>query len=73
MFIKKNELVKAIYCDGTIYTGTVYDTAVQLCNDDNNRPHALIFISQDKRFISEEGEFGCIALWVDKIKSLERL
>ena len=24
-----------------------------------------------KRYIKQEGEFGCVSLWVDKIKSLE--
>ena len=51
----------------------VYKTTIQLCKDDNDRPHALVFISQDKRYIKQEGEFGCVSLWVDKIKSLEIL
>ena len=73
MFIESGTLVKAVNCDGATYTGTIYKTTIQLCSDDNNRPHALVFISQDKRFIAEEGDFGCVALWVDKIKSLELL
>lgn len=72
MFIENGTLVKAIYCDGSVYTGTIYKTAVQLCDDDK-RPHALVFISQDKRYAAKEGDFSCAALWVDKIKSLELL
>lgn len=73
MFIEKGTLVKVTYCDNTTYTGRVYKTTIQLCKDDNDRPHALAFISQDKRYIKQEGEFGCVSLWVDKIKSLEIL
>lgn len=73
MFIESGTLVKAIYYDGTSYTGTIYKTTIQLCDDDNNRPHALMFISQDKRFDTEEGDFGCAALWVDKIQVLKCL
>lgn len=73
MFIENGTLVKAVYCDNTTYTGTIYKTTIQLCSDDNNRPHALVFISQDKRFVAQEGDFGCAALWVDKIQSLECL
>jgi len=49
MFIEKGTLVKVTYCDNTTYTGRVYKTTIQLCKDDNDRPHALVFISQDKR------------------------
>ena len=73
MFIENETLVKATYFDDTTYTGKVYKTAIQLCEDDNDKPHALVFISQDKRFIEQDGEFGCVSLWVDKIKSLEIL
>ena len=73
MFIEIGTLVKVTYCDNTTYTGRVYKTTIQLCKDDNDRPHALVFISQDKRYIKQEGEFGCVSLWVDKIKSLEIL
>ena len=65
--------MKVTYCDNTTYMGRVYKTTIQLCKDDNDRPHALVFISQDKRYIKQEGEFGCVSLWVDKIKSLEIL
>lgn len=73
MFIKNGRLVKVTYCDGTTYTGTVYKTAVQLCVDDDSRPYALVFISQNKCYAEKEGDFGCAALWLDKIKSLELL
>ena len=73
MFIEKGTLVKVTYCDNTTYTERVYKITIQLCKDDNDRPHALVFISQDKRYIKQEGEFGCVSLGVDKIKSLEIL
>ena len=69
MFIKKGDHVTAVTNDGT-YTGTVFDLVVQNCEDDENRPHALIFISQDKTYIDKEGDFGCASLWVDKLISL---
>ncbi len=72
MFIENGTLVKAVYYDDSVYTGTIYKTAVQFCDDDK-RPHALIFISQDKRYAAKEGDFGCAALWLDKINSLELL
>lgn len=71
MFIENGTLVRAVCDDNTTYTGTVYKTTIQLCKDDNNRPHALVFISQDKRFIKQEGDFGCASLWVDKLKELK--
>lgn len=73
MFIEEEMLIKATHDDGKTFTGTVYKIVVQPCEDDNNRPHALIFISQDKRFIKQEGEFGCVSEWVDKLKSIEVL
>lgn len=73
MYIEEGMLVKATHDDGKTFTGTVYKIVVQPCKDDNNRPHALIFISQDKRFIEQEGEFGCVSEWVDKLQSIEVL
>lgn len=73
MLIEENMLVKVTHDDGTTYTGTVYKIVIQPCEDDNNRPHALIFISQDKRFIEQEGEFGCVSEWVDKLQAIEVL
>ena len=73
MFIENGTLVRAVDCDDKTYTGTIYETTRQLCGDDNNRPHALLFISQDKRFIEQDGEFGCASLWVEKIKKIEIL
>ena len=66
-------IIKATHDDGTTFTGKVYKIVIQPCKDDNNRPHAMIFISQDKRFIEQEGEFGCVSEWVDKLKSIEIL
>ncbi len=73
MFIEEKMLIKATHDDGTTFTGKVYKIVIQPCKDDNNRPHAMIFISQDKRFIEQEGEFGCVSEWVDKLKSIEIL
>lgn len=73
MFIEEGMLIKATHDDGKTFTGTVYKIVVQPCKDDNNRPHALIFISQDKRFIEQEGEFGCVSEWVDKLQSIKVL
>lgn len=64
-------LIKAICDDETTYTGKVYKIVIQICEDDDNRPHALLFISQDKKYIEQDGEFGCASLWVDKLKSIE--
>jgi hypothetical protein len=33
----------------------------------------LLFLSQDKRYIEQDGEFGCASLWVEKIKKIEVL
>lgn len=73
MFIEENMLIKATCDDGTTYTGKVYKIVVQICENDNSRPHALMFISQDNRNIKQEGEFGCASLWVDKLKSIEAI
>lgn len=62
MFIENGTLVKVTCCDNATYTGRVYKTTIQLCKYDNDRPHALVFISQDKRYIKQEGEFGCVSL-----------
>jgi len=73
MFFEENQLVKATDFNNQSYTGTIYKMAIQNCTDDNNKPHAIVFISQDKRFLDVEGDFGCVSLWVDKLKSLELL
>lgn len=65
--------IRAIGDDNKTYTGSVYRIVIQSCEDDNNRPHAVLFISQDKQYIEQEGEFGCASLWVDKLKSIEVL
>ena len=73
MFITEGTLVRAVYDDDTVYTGTVYKIVIQTCKEDNNIPHAAVFISQDKRFIEQDGEFGCADIWVERIKSIEIL
>lgn len=73
MFIEENMLIRTVCDDGTVFTGRVYRIVIQLCEDDNNRPHALLFISQDKKYIEQDGEFGCASVWVDKLKSVEIL
>lgn len=65
--------VCAITNDGNTYSGVVYKIVIQPCEDDNYRPHALLFISQEKYCIEQDGEFGCIALWVDKLKRIDIL
>lgn len=70
MFIEQNMNVRAITDDNITYEGNVYRIVVQPCEDDNDRPHALIFISQDKESNNQDTEYGCIALWVDKLKSI---
>lgn len=59
--------------DGKTYKGIVYRIVIQPCEDDNNRPHALMFISQEKDYIEQDEKFGCIALWVDKLKQINIL
>lgn len=71
MFIEENMLIKATCDDETTYTGKVYKIVIQICENDNNRPHAVLFISQDKKYIEQDGEYGCVSLWVDKLKSIK--
>lgn len=63
--------IKAVDINDNSFTGYVYKIVVQLCDDDNYKPHALIFLSQDRNYIETEGDFGCVSLWVDKLKSIE--
>ena len=67
MFIDEKMRIRATDDDNKTYTGDVYKIVIQLCEDDNNRPHAL----QGKQYIEQEGEFGSASLWVDKLKSIE--
>ncbi len=67
MFPEKNMKVKATTKEGPTYTGIVYKIVIQPCRDDNDRPHTLIFISEEK----PKCEYGCIALWVDKLEKIE--
>lgn len=71
MFIKENMVVKATCDDNTTYMGKVYKIVIQLCDDDNNKPHAMLFISQDEKRESTDCDFGCVSLWVDRLKSIE--
>ncbi len=71
MLFEEKQNVKVTYFDGSSYSGKIYKLAVQICEDDHNNPHTLMFISQDMRFADKEGEFGCAALWVDKIKTIQ--
>lgn len=73
MFIEENNSIKAIDTNGNSYTGKVFKIVIQPCKEDNNKPHAIIFISQDKKHINSEGDFGCASLWVDKLKFIELL
>lgn len=73
MFIEEKMKVCAIADDGKTYSGFIYKIVIQPCEDDDNRPHTLLFISQEKDYIKQDGEFGCIALWVDKLKHIDIL
>ena len=73
MFLEPGMFIKVTNTDDSVITGTIYRYTVQLCEDDNNRPHAAMFLTQDERFIEEEGSYGCVALWVEKIKQIEIL
>lgn len=70
MFIEENSKIKVVDEKGRAYTGTVYKIVLQLCEENNNKPHALLFLSQDKNCIEQEGDFGCISLWVNKLRSM---
>ncbi len=71
MFIEEKTKVCAITNDGKTYSGFVYKIVIQPCVDDDNRPHALMFISQTENHHNEDdSDFGCIALWVDKLKHI---
>ena len=71
MFIEEKMKIRAITDDNKTYSGIVFRIVIQPCEDDNWRPHALLFLSQDKKYVKQDGEFGCASLWVDKIKSIE--
>ena len=71
MFFEEGMTVCAITDDDKTYKGIVYRIVIQPCEDDHNRPHALIFISQEKEDKGQNEEFGCIALWVDKLKQID--
>ena len=73
MFIEENMRVCAVVNNGSTYSGTVYKIVIQSCEDDDYRPHALLFISQEKNCMGQNEEFGCVALWVDKLKYIDIL
>ena len=73
MFIEEKMKVCAIDNDDRTYSGIVYKIVIQPCKDDDYHPHALLFISQEKDYIEKDGKFGCIALWVDKLKRIDIL
>ena len=62
--------VRVTYEDNCTYTGSIFKIVIQNQNEDN-KPHALVFITQDKKFRKQEGDFGCVALWVEKFKKIE--
>ena len=71
MFIEEKMKVCAVTNDGSTYSGIICKIVIQPCEDDDYRPHALVFISQEKDNIGQDDEFGCIALWVDKLKRID--
>lgn len=73
MFIEENMTVRALTKDDKVFTGTVFKIVIQPCEKEDNKPYAVIFISQDKKYTDTEGEFGCAALSVNWLKSIESL
>lgn len=73
MFIEEKMKVCAVTNDDRTYSGFVYKIVIQPCEDDDYRPHALLFVSHEKDSAEQEGEFGCVALWVDKLKRIDVL
>lgn len=73
MFIEENMKIRAVDKNGKSYSGKVYKIVIQPCEDDKNRPHALLFVSQEVPSKEPEEEFGCIALWVDKLQRIDIL
>lgn len=73
MTVERGQLVRVKAIDGNTYTGTIYQIVIEQCEDDDNKPHAMIFISQDRRFINSEGEFGHVSLWLEAIESIRKL
>lgn len=71
MFIEKGMKIRAITKHGLSYTGTIMDLAIQPCEDDHNRPHALLIITQDYKYVEIEGEFEHVTLWVEKLEQIE--
>lgn len=71
MFIEEKMKIRVTDENNAIFTGTVYK--IDIVYEKNEKPHALLFVSQDKKYISQEGDFGCAALWADKIQSIEVL
>ena len=73
MFIDTNILVKITCKDNVSYTGTVYKIVLQPSADNFEKFYTLLFISQDKRFVGQEGEFGCASVWLNNIKHIDVL
>lgn len=73
MTVERGQLVRVKAIDGNTYTGTIYQIVIEQCEDDDNKPHAMIHISQDRRFINSEGEFGHVSLWLEAIESIRKL
>ena len=73
MFIENRMLIRATCCNDSTYTGTLYETTIQPDKQDDNKPHTVVFIDQDERYVGNEGEFGIIELLADDIRSIEVL
>ena len=71
--IEEGTLVHAVLGNGTAVTGTVSKIVLLPCEQDDNRLHTLLFITQDKRYIKQEGKIGLVSEWFDNLKSLEMI
>lgn len=70
MFIKEKDKIKAVTKDGKTFSGDVYKIVIDN-NTENNEISTIIFISQDKCYIAQEGDFGCVTLDVKDITHIQ--
>ena len=73
MFVTQGTLVRLTLKNDITYTGYVFSIVVQLCAEDNNKPHSVIFISQDNLFVEDEGEFDCASVFIENVQKIEIL
>ena len=71
--IEEGTLVHAVMGEGTAVTGTVSKIVLLSREDDDNRLHTLVFITQQRRYVKQEGKLGLVSEWFDQMQSLEML